>query len=180
MDEIELEQSVRGFIAPREPSQAEVDSVYQALIAFNPNSSASWETRRKGVAVAKHLLGRTLNAFVTRQTENAFFYGRRFDFMVDTLRYIETGKRSVSVDNWYELLDEFPEPNKQRSGTPHMRQTLNLYPVLTASDFISRWCSHPKGYEDMICTLNIIAGSPRSTDLPYMRGSERLTVKHLM
>lgn len=180
MDELELDQTVRGFIVPAEPTQKEVDAVYQSLIAFNPNKSGSWETRRKGVAVAKHLLGRTFNAFVMRQLDRSFLYGRRFDFIVDTLRYIETGKRTISVDNWYELLDEYPEPNKQCSGTPHMRQTFNLYPVLTDPNFISRWCSHPKGYEDMICTLNIIAGSPRSTDLPYMRGSERLTVKHLM
>lgn len=171
--------SFRGFLLPAQFSSEKLADYYENLFAAQSVNPAGWQVKSEGVKLAKGLLGTSLLRWVGAQVNGNYLYGRRYEFLLDTLSFIQTGKRKMSVDNWYELLEEFPGPDNARVGAQKAQTLQKFESILTDYDFIAQWCSHKNGFEDMVCTLFTIAGPHRSTDVPPMRGAERLTVKHL-
>lgn len=171
--------SPRGFLIPSSFSSEKLTDYYENLFKAQSVNPATWQVRSEGVKLAKAILGNSLIRWTATQVNHSYLYGRRIEFLLDTFNFIQTGKRKVSVDNWYELLEEFPRPDPSQTG-PRKAQILQKFEsVMTDPNFIAQWCSHKNGFEDMVCTLFTIAGPHRSTDVPTMRGAERLTVKHL-
>lgn len=160
----ELHNTSCGFLVPGEDIVQQVAELYEKNLDYGFNTQ-SWDYRVAVIEVAKRMFGRRLDGFFGCQYEGRRLHGYRLDFLKGTLSFIETGKRTVSVDNWYELLIDYPtKDSRSRKDQVDAAQSLTSFKhILTNPDYIAQWCSHEKGFEDMLCTLSIIAGVMRST-----------------
>lgn len=93
------------------------------------------------------------------------------DFLEDTLRYINTGRRNISIETWMTLLQGTDEGNNIGKISDYARVffklgtgNIDLATVPHNSEYsiiniISAWCSNVNGMEDMLCTLHILFGN---------------------
>jgi hypothetical protein len=98
------------------------------------------------------------------QTENPYMTEMHKRFLNDTFNFIDTGKRSVNLLSWMNLIsvrelkahDETPEYQYIKyfgmSEPLHFRRNTDLI-----SNIIT-WVSRPGGYEDLVGTLHIFFG----------------------
>lgn len=87
-------------------------------------------------------------------------------FLEDTVRYIETGKRKVSIASWDFMLrqsylhQEEPQTAFVKSDDKiTKRKQYALLPSAEEPYFIAKWLSYPDGFKDMIWSLRILFGS---------------------
>lgn len=95
--------------------------------------------------------------------------GLHDEFILDTLKYIETGVRNMSLENWMALLVITDEGNNIGEPKDKVKEFFGVNkdaPITLASvnvnlvDVIQKWCSKPNGLEDLIGTLHILFGNP--------------------
>lgn len=161
-DNADLVEGSRGFFVSSTTDSKTIQEIYLNFITGRVNTN-SWHFRSKVVRAAKHNFGR-FDTWLKEQADEALLYGRRDDFMRDTLNFISTGRRRISVVNWMDLLEEDPEMRRDLVNVDLMDQYkqygLNLH---STPQIIARWCAQPKGFDDMLCTLNILFG-PKKGD----------------
>lgn len=89
------------------------------------------------------------------------------DFIIDTVRYITTGKRDIPITTWERLIG--PGTNDPTNKIIFDGNILSNLPVgfsilrnqRTEHDLpniISKWLSHPGGFTDMVITLYTLFG----------------------
>jgi len=166
--------SPRGFFAHDEIGK-EIKELYDKRYDSSVNLQ-SWHYRQSVLRCAKKAFGSSFSQWALTQAKSGYLYGRRLDFLIDTVCFIIGERRALSVTNWYELLEENVNPKKE-AVFPRNIERLKSFPLSTTVEAISKWCSQPNGVEDMVCTLNILFGAHRETDLPHQKGVERLTVR---
>lgn len=166
--------SARGFLSAEDVC-AVIKELYDKR--YDPScNTQSWHYRQQVLRVAKKAFGRHFGDWVYRQIKSGYLYGRRLEFVLDTLGYIQGQSRTLSLTNWYELLEEDVRPDTMAQNARTLA-SLKKYPFSTTVNTLVHWCACEKGIEDMVCTLNILFGEHRSTDLPETRGAERLTFR---
>lgn len=83
-------------------------------------------------------------------------------FVSTTLDYVATGdRRTISVENYKDLLDFHPKADT-RFDTVANRDRLRAWDHiagLPAGEFISLWLSREGGLNDLVCSLQLIAGA---------------------
>lgn len=173
----------RGFIRTttdsgisRSAGDDDINKLYLLLVATSVNT-AGWSYRRLVFPLAMMLFGNFIK-FVQNQKENPFLYGYNYEFLTDTLQFIETGHRKVSVQNWIDLLTERSQPRDDYRVRP--RLNLTTFIQVVGSDtpsIIAKWCSHHGGFEDMVMTLNIMFGIAKD---PLVDNQQRLEAKSFM
>lgn len=110
------------------------------------------------------------NDWVSRQVNNnVYLYDINYDFLIDTIRFINTGKRSISnILTWYDLLNEYPD--RQPGVTSDrwnsiVKDASNLH----KDDYIVPWFSHTTGFDDIMMSAVIMFGdskTPRNQNKP--------------
>jgi hypothetical protein len=123
------------------------------------NNSTSWQFRRLVLGCAKRLLGGRPNWFLS-QDPNPWVLAYNYQFVIDTLRFIGTGRRRISIHAWPDLLSNYPKNELPDVSNRHeIADTFTQLALTTSIDaLLQLWCSHPKGFDDMICTLNLLFG----------------------
>lgn len=126
------------------------------------NHSNTWSFQRRVIKAAKRLLSSTPNWFIAQDT-NEYLDKYNYEFIIDTIRFIGTGRRRMGVYTWRELVSN--KPTKYKYDAEERHDIAELFSRLkltsSASALIQMWCSHPNGFDDMMNTLNILFG-----DLP--------------
>lgn len=111
-----------------------------------------------------------LSSWVSRQANNnPYLYDTNYEFMLDTLKFINTGKRQYSnMLTWYDLLNEYPsrQPgvtiDRWNSLIKNVTQDINF-------DYMSKWINQPNGFDDIMMTAMIMFGeskTPRNRNRP--------------
>lgn len=123
-------------------------------------------------AFREQILRIALQAFGTKsfldwcrlQNQNPYLTEMHKRFLNDTFNFIDTGKRSINLLSWMNLIsarelkaqDEFPVYQYEKffsmSEPLHFRRSTDLASTL------QEWTSRPNGYEDLIGTLHIFFG----------------------
>lgn len=134
----------------------------QMLFSTQATHSQAW---REGV------LSTALKAFGTRsffewcqmQEKSPYLTDLHVRFLNDTLNFIQTGVREMSIRNWALLVHPTPTPHKAAVkyeygkffgvGQPSIVSRSSLL-----RDIIPTWVARPGGYADLLQTLNIIFG----------------------
>jgi hypothetical protein len=120
--------------------------------------TATWSFRSRALHVAMNVFTVESNWFIN-QDRNGYMTGYNFDFILDTLRFISTGRRQLSVHTWPDLVShqygEETDVSERCTLTDFMGQ--NGIPNNTV-ELLQKWCSQPGGIDDMVCTLNILFG----------------------
>src|SRR5690606_13298483 len=127
----------------------EIGRLYDLFVSSTVNHQG-WSFRREVLQCATRLLG-NFHDFLNLQTRNPYLYGHNYEFLMDTLKFIATGRRDMSVHTWVELLAEHQAPQdeyRSRMYLSTLKAPLSVTGV-SVQDVISNWCSKPKGFEDM-------------------------------
>ena len=157
----EVTEGPRGFYATAGTNTETFAELYDKALSAG-DGGLSWHQRAEVIRAAKKAFG-PFRKWLEVQTKSSLLYGRRLDFIHDTLGFIAHGKRRISVHNWPDLLEEMPSFRKDLVRQDLMNQ-FAVYPlnINSTAEIIADWCAQPKGFDDMLCTLNILFGSPRS------------------
>lgn len=145
-------------------SKSEGDRDVKALYELYVGGSVkvdSWEFRKRVIAIAAKRL-KNFRSWLTLQVEhNDHVYGTNYDFLVDTIRFIETGSRDASPMTWLELV---LANHEAEAGVSIQRNLYLPMPQGSDADIIARWCQKDGGFMDMLCTLHVFFGSARKRD----------------
>lgn len=120
---------------------------------------------REVFPIAMELFG-NFSAFVQTQKNNPFLYGYNYEFLLDTLKFIHSGHRKVSIHNWKPILAEWVEPHSDYKLRARETIPVEFKPLvkLTSSEIVAKWCSHPNGLEDMVMTMWLMFGTSLKED----------------
>lgn len=143
--------------AKTEVSDPEITHLYRMLKNRDVKSHV-WTYRKRVIENAVRLL-KPFHLWATLQYNCPYLYGRNIEFLTDTLDYLRTGKRKLTVRSWLELVEEFPPA----AGAFHGRKIdFTKFPTLeggvSVENIITLWCSRPGGFEDMLFTLYLMYG----------------------
>lgn len=129
----------------------------------NPNECISWDERRKFILYYNKLYGNFWTWLEQQLVTNDYIYEMNLDFLIDTLRFILTGTRTVHIRNWRDLITEYPSPRPGIASKDRLvllQELLSSYKKLDNFNYIGMWCSHESGFEDLIYTTQILFGKP--------------------
>ena len=158
----------RGFIAPsprsdiiRVTGSGDVTALYDAMMMRTVNHNG-WSYQKRVLQVAMNCFN-NFPQFIMTQKNNPFLYGYNYEFLIDTLRFIQTGRRRVSVQNWVALLMENHQPNndyRDRGSSKDIHDFLQAVGS-SSSSVVSAWVAKPGGLNDLVVSLYIMFGEVR-------------------
>ena len=79
-------------------------------------------------------------------------------FLIDTVRFIETGRRQVDIIAWYNVLKLAKEMNENTS-----RKIESVKILDEEKDLLFKWLSQPFGFHDIIWSLKLMFGTVDSS-----------------
>jgi hypothetical protein len=79
-------------------------------------------------------------------------------FLLDTMRFIETGKREMVVENWEPLLNSHAISGEWEEVLDDAIALNKKIPITEVRDVIRYWCQQPNGISDLLVTLHILFG----------------------
>lgn len=127
----------------------------------NPNiNTTTWEFKKRVFDQAVRLFSSQRNWFQF-QERNPSLHGNNYEFVVDTLRFILTGRRHLSIHSWAELVSHEHTQQKDVSRRNQLSDFLKHHASSLRNPpfgMLQKWCSHPEGFDDMVCTLNLLFG----------------------
>ncbi len=141
-------------LTTRIPGDAEVSLLFWNLVKGDDNIFDHPYTKSV-MRCAVRLIGTDFNRWLVSQRNNEFLHTNAINFLNDTLRYLETGNRSVSVNNWIELLDEKPDPLPRKLTTPVVAEPAR---ELNLNTYLKTWLSKPDGLVDLVFSLYTMYG----------------------
>lgn len=101
--------------------------------------------------------GINLYGFITLNLmRNQFKSDLHFKFLEDTINYINTGKRSVNIQMWMQLLSA---PSKSFSKKLQAKTTYTMKSDYYRNACLTKWLAHEGGLQDLIIALYIIFGN---------------------
>lgn len=120
----------------------------------------AWDYRSKALNAFSKLYGNFHLWVYTQAVQNPYCYDLAFEFLCDTLDYIATGQRRLSVQTWLELLQEHPEQRLSidHNGRYEKEIKARLEKIGTDENAIAKWCQHPEGFTDLLFATNIFFG----------------------
>ena len=126
----------------------------------------SWAFKRQVCMRCAQLFGNFYHWLKLQIANNDNIYGLNLDFLLDTVTFIRTGNRDMSISTWLELLAEYPD---QHPGAANNRRldVFRLKDVKEFENFIGLWCSKPGGFEDMLCTAHVLFGVAKKPMQPH-------------
>lgn len=136
----------------------QINALYDQYTASNGHTG-TWEFRKQVIAAAKRLWNGNTNWFI-RQDSNPMVVAYNYQFLLDTLRFVATGHRRVSIHAWPDLLSHNPEDGLTRIS--ERQEIADLFTELALSTsvdaILQRWCSQPKGFDDLMVSLHLLFG----------------------
>lgn len=144
----------------------EVETLYAKYISNAPDVN-SFEFRKQVLVVALSAFGTQMfNFWYEMQRQSPGFGDLHSKFLDDTLTFIRTGKREMSLETWGSLLDSTgtKPPQSKISDVALEFFGSNDYGrgrVLRPTPFIEilqMWCCKTNGLEDLLHTLHILFG----------------------
>lgn len=125
-----------------------------------PRRTVHWEFRKRVIDLARILFNGNYNWFI-RQDNNAYITEHNYAFLQDTVRFIATGRRRLSIHTWPMLLTAEPASGLQliedRRVISELFKDLGL--STNNNNVLQKWLSQENGFDDLMYTLNMLFGS---------------------
>jgi len=104
---------------------------------------------------------RSLRYRYLKVDSNALLKDQNYAFVLDTVRFIATGRRRFSIHTWPALVTyEVPVFNESVQGRRDIYLlTEELHVPIQTEAFIQKWLSQKDGFNDMVYTLHLLFGS---------------------
>lgn len=135
--------------------------VHELYLIFTnePRLSVTWDFRKRVIQLAQSLFGGNFNWFI-RQDKNAMVTDQNYLFLLDTVRFIATGHRRLSIYTWPALLTYDVPVGKAVDSRDEISKLYIETAMATDTDtLISKWLSRKNGFDDMMYTLNMLFGN---------------------
>lgn len=154
-------------------ANSEIDSLWD-LYKSDSDKARNFEFTERVIKLALKCFGTTnIASWFEIQPKSQFFDDLHRRYLIDTLQFVCTGKRSLSVGSWKSML--LPR-RKDTSDTgvyditmyfdipelPRVNSFANFNISVELSEFICLWISRPDGLADMLCSLSILFGKLES------------------
>lgn len=135
-----------------------VRDLFQEFTTF-PTRTVHWDFQKRVVQEALRLLSGNYNWFIL-QDNNAQKVDWSYRFLIDTIRFIATGRREINIHQWPMLLSDEPVTGLQLIGGRSDIQDLFKKLALSTSTeaMLQKWCMQPKGFDDLMFTLHLLFG----------------------
>ena len=113
--------------------------------------------------------GRTIADWVKFQCLSEYYTVKHSNFLADTLRYLKSGKREMSIDTWLHLVNaSLPGSKKQGKClyAEFAQYKMRTYVHFLNTDVESintnlvHWVSHEGGFRDLLIFMKIVFGKP--------------------
>lgn len=137
-----------------------VSELYHGYIAQN-KMNPHWDFRRQALITITQTYGDFFAWAEQQLVTNDYIYDTSKDFLLDTLNYIVTGKRAVDIMNWRELLFDYPDARPRSASRERYNLMKEIVGKNLRNNYISMWCSHERGFEDMILSTNLFFGQSK-------------------
>ena len=130
--------------------------------------------------LAHELIGTTFDEFYSANMDNDYLGNNGLLFLEDTMIFIMTGKRRLSVENWTLMLNEKAVKNTDpRAKLLTYKELVNQngIPAFGSKHYVSQWISQPNGLIDLIKSMNLLFGDVRGPSsigrIPYSPETHR-------
>lgn len=137
---------------PYDPVLEQLYKIYMSNNNFNP----SWDFCSQVITRCSILFGDFRRWLVIQTVVNDNIYDINLEFLKDTVNYIRTGTRLMTVGNWKDLMLEYPDP-VPGCATRHRFDELSIDDN-EFDNYIGLWCSWVGGFHDMLCTAHALFG----------------------
>lgn len=154
-------------VVVRTDEDAEITQLYHQYVHKNPGYN-TWEFRMKVIRAAKRLIGKSLAVWLARHSKSGYILTNARKFIDDTLRYLDTGVRTVSPINWLELLDDKPTAEAGKIHGPDLHMLRGDNSISPNSHYVTLWLRQPNGFEDLLISLYVMYG-PSSPSVDRLR-----------
>lgn len=127
----------------------------------NPGfETRTWLFKRSVVELALRVFDRKRGFDFAEQDHNAHLSGFNYKFLLDTLRYIATGRRSMDVHMWGDLMEQTTTvPEHVVVGRSAILNRIAEYKLdMKPTALIQQWLTHKDGLEDLIITMHLMFG----------------------
>lgn len=131
---------------------------------FSPKAGQSQEWREAVLTTALKAFGtRSFYEWCSLQEKSPYLSDLHVRFLNDTLRFIQTGVREMSIRNWSLLVHPSQTPHKAAVTYDYRKffgvgQATIMNRSALLRDIIPTWVARPGGYADLLQTLNIVFG----------------------
>jgi len=146
-------------------SNPKIEVLYKLYMGRDVNPE-TWAFRRRVIMECSKLFGNFRNWLILQAVGNDYVYGLNLEFLRDTVQFIRTGHRNMSVLSMTELLLEHPDKHPGTAG-PARLEAFDLRDTREFDNFIGMWCSHERGFDDMLCTAHTLFGVSKSPLVPF-------------
>lgn len=133
-----------------------VDSLYDYLGSCR-GQPMSWQFYNQVLEIALIHFG-DFHSWLDAQLSNPVMIGHRRDYLIDTLKYINTGSRSVNQSAWSFIIEPIDIPPEKYHVFRHFESIKYLEKGLTTYQVLQKWCGHPKGINDLVTTMYVLFG----------------------
>ena len=138
-----------------------VEVLYKAMVDSSTNTR-SWPFYRAVLLNTMRLFG-DFEEWLREQKLNDNIVGYNRDFLTDTLEFIKTGRRSLPVLTWYDLVAEGGHGHHAAAISQQVLNARTRNKVTDASiQLIQQWVAQPNGLEDLLTTLHLLFGNARN------------------
>lgn len=130
--------------------------------------STDFDFRERVIKVALSAFGvKNFEQWIALQAESPTFTQLHADFLIDTVRYIATGKRQLPVQTWERMIGAGTnDPTSKIVFDPAVMQMIptgySLRKQQTTStnlpNVLAMWLRHPGGFTDLVTTLYTLFG----------------------
>lgn len=122
---------------------------------------ASWDFRRAILLHAKRLFG-DLHEWFRLQLHNPNVVGYNQAFVLDTVGYLKTGQRQMSVTTWFDLIQEGGKGHTANAVPTALQGHKGELTSSSSDELLQTWVSKPNGFEDLLNTLHLLFGRARA------------------
>lgn len=164
----------RGFIIPSDEktnklwyNSPAINALYHEQCDILVNKlNWSWLGKAAEICAKQLAIDGKKNFFAIQLDSDGSLPFRAVDYVIDSMTYLRTGRRRISIDHWFDLLEVQPEKfislsNEQlRRYKEEFKDILNLSPV----ELVCLWLSKPEGLDDLITSMMIIFGDSEKVE----------------
>lgn len=139
-----------------------IELLYSAYLDKSTNTR-SWTYYRSALSSALRVFGDLHNWF-DDQALNPTLPPRNREFVLDTLKFIQTGSRDTPTQVWIDLLEEGGKLYHAHQVDERIKKRpLYQTPSATSVQLLHSWVSKPNGMEDLITSMHLLFGKARAS-----------------
>jgi hypothetical protein len=138
---------------------AAIGQLYDDLL--NPQvDTRKWEWQKRAIEVVQDVFQMTPHFLLMQIKSGQPMPPRAVDFIHSTMTFIKTGRRSLSVLNWLDLLDHHPDVALPVSYKVQddFKEEFSTLTMLNTARLITLWLQQPMGLQDMVQTAYALFG----------------------